>query len=432
MSTPSPSEQKALALQSGNLCAFPKCDNSLIKQGPGGESVIVGEIAHIVGDSRQGPRGRSVLTDKERDLADNLIYLCEGCHKLVDKHPRIYSVEVLRQMKRDHQGRVARFSNPAQAPLSTATKVTEEIHSTLLRVAALPTHVFAAPCAFIERQEKEVADRLKYPKGGDQLVPFILRDRKLFCFHDLSTGGGVFSAVVDARKSEPIRTLDLTADPEGRRRVMDLLNRALRRFLTIRNVGFDPVHRRYFFKVDEPGKMREQSYSTITGRNSSRKVVWQPVRKSTGEPKNHWLHLAAGLRFEELADDQWGFTIRIERHLTTDGSTPFPAEWVGRKVTRLKAKMFNDAYLAEVHFWRDFLSGGKPRFILNFGHQSCIVESNLISCPVAWPGIPEDVKAFTNQEYSDDLFSLAEFQFATGDREAKWEEAAAEDSDDDE
>ena len=94
--------------------------------------------------------------------------------------------------------------------------------------------------------------------------------------------------------------------------------------------------------------------------------------------------------------------------------------------------MFNDAYLGEVHFWRDFLSGGKPRFILNFGHQSCIVESNLISCPVAWPGIPEDVKAFTNQEYSDDLFSLAEFQFATGDREAKWEEAAAEDSDDDE
>ena len=93
------------------------------------------------------------------------------------------------------------------------------------------------------------------------------------------------------------------------------------------------MHRRYHFKVEEAGKPREQSYRTITGRSSSRNAVWQPVRKSTGEPKNHWMHLAAGLRFEQLANDQWGFAIRIERHLTTDGTTPFPAGWVGRKVT---------------------------------------------------------------------------------------------------
>jgi hypothetical protein len=83
--------------------------------------------------------------------------------------------------------------------------------------------------------------------------------------------------------------------------------------------------------------------------------------------------------------------------------------------------MFNDAYLKEVHFWRDFLSGGKPRFILNYGNQSCVVESELISCSVNWPGIPEDAQIFTNQEFSDDLFSLAEFQAATSDRDSEWE-----------
>jgi hypothetical protein len=288
-------------------------------------------------------------------------------------------------------------------------------------VAALPARVFSAPCAFVERQEREVAARLIYPGPPDEQVPFILRDRRLFCFHDLTFAQGPFSDVVDARKAEGIPILDFAADSEGRRRVIDLLNRSLRRFLAVRKVSFDPLHKRYFFCVLEPSRQREESYHTLTGRNSSRNVVWQPVRKATGEPKNHWLHLAAGLRFEQLAEDQWGFSIRIERHLTTDGSTPFPAEYVGRKVTRLKARMFNDTYLGEVHFWRDFLSGGKPRFILNYGRQSCIVDSELVSCPVKWLGIPEDTKPFTNQTFSDDLFSFGEYQAANEEREAQWE-----------
>jgi hypothetical protein len=420
-------EQKTLALLSGNLCAFPDCGASLIKTGKQGESVIVGEIAHIVGDSRQGPRGRSTLTEEDRDRADNLIYLCEACHKLVDRHPRVYSVEVLRQMKRDHETHMAKLATPS-TPTPEPPMVTETIHSTLLRLAALPARVFSAPCAFVERQEKEVAARLRYPDAPDELVPFILRDRRLFCFHDLS-GRGPFSDVVDVRKADAVPIFDFAADSEGRRRVVDLLNRSLRRFLAIRNVGFDPVHKRYFFRVPEPGTAREEHYHTLTGRSSSRNVVWQPIRKATGEPKNHWLHLAAGLRFEELAEDQWGFSIRIERHLTTDGMVPFPAEYVGRKVTRLKARMFNDAYLGEVHFWRDFLSGGKPRFILNFGPQSCIVDSDLVSCPVKWPGIPEDAKPFTNQAFTDDLFSLAEFRAAADGHEAQWELDMEDDSD---
>lgn len=414
------SEQKTLALLSGNVCAFPECGANLIRTGKSDESVIIGEIAHIVGDSRQGPRGRSHLTDTERDRADNLIYLCEACHKLVDKHPRIYSVEVLRQMKREHEARMARLTATAPKP-KEIPKMTETIHSTLLRVAALPAYVFSAPCAFVERQEREVAERLKFPLRKDELVPFILRDRQLFCFHDLSKPGSPFGEVVDMRKSDSVPILDFTADAEGRRRVVDLLNRSLRRFLGIRRIGFDPVHRRYFFRVNQQGAERDEQYRSLTGRNSSRKVVWQPIRKATGEPKNHWLHLAAGLHFEQLAENQWGFSIRIERHLTTDGSTPFPAEYVGRKVTRLKARMFNDAYLAEVNFWRDFLSEGKPRFILSFGQQSCIVESELVSSPVTWPGIPEDVKPFTNTAFSDDLFSFAEFQAATEGREELWE-----------
>lgn len=414
------SEQRAVALRSGNVCAFPDCGKSLILDGPAGESVINGEIAHIVGDSRQGPRGRSPLTAAERDRADNLIYLCEAHHKLIDRHPQIYSVAVLQQMKCDHEERIRKVTE--QKPLAAALPlVSEQIHSTLLRVVALPAAIYAAPCAFVERQEKDVFTRLVFPKAADELVPFLLRDKKLFSFHDPRIKHSPFREVVDCRRVEEIPIFDFAGDPEGRRRLTALLNSSMRRFMTLKNLGYDKVHHRYFFRVDAPGKEREYSYHTITGRNSSRMVVWQPKRRSTGEGKNHWLHLAAALNFHELAEKEWGFSIRIERHLTTNGETPFPSEYVGRKVTRLKARMFNDAYLKEVHFWRDFLSGGKPRFILNYGNQSCVVESELISCSVKWPGIPEDAQIFTNQEFSDDLFSLAEFQAATSDRDSEWE-----------
>jgi hypothetical protein len=423
-------EQKKLALASGNLCAFPGCTASLTEQSATGESIIVGEIAHIIGDSRQGPRGVSLLTDAERDLSENLIYLCERHHKVVDELSRTYSVEVLRQMKRDHESRVSKLYERPQPP-DTVALVDETIHSTLLRISALPAFVYSAPCAFAEGQEKEVSDRIKYPFASDEMVPFILRDKRLYCFHPLVDKDSPFRDVVDSRRSEPVPITDFAADDEGNRRLVNLLNRSLKRFLVMRNVGYDKLHSRYHFNITAPDQERSIEYLSLQGRRTSRNVVWQPRSKATKEPKGYWLHLAAGLRFEQLALDQWGFSIRIERHITTDGITPLAAEYVGPKVTRLKARLFNDIYLGEVHFWRDFLSNGRPRFILNFGQQSCIVESELVAAPIRWPGIPEDTKPFTNQAFSDDLFSYAEFRSALDGREVEWELDLDEEENDD-
>jgi hypothetical protein len=115
-----------------------------------------------------------------------------------------------------------------------------------------------------------------------------------------------------------------------------------------------------------------------------------------------------------MATHQWYLSIRPERHVTKDGATPYNPKYIGRKVTRLKARMFNDAYLGEVHFWRDFLANGKPRFILSFGRQSAIVETELLSLRVRWEGIPADTKQFSNQVFEDDLFTLGELQVASG------------------
>jgi hypothetical protein len=108
-------------------------------------------------------------------------------------------------------------------------------------------------------------------------------------------------------------------------------------------------------------------------------------------------------------------TLRPERHLTTDGKTPYNPLYVGRRITSLKARMFNDKYLDEVHFWRFFLSGGKPDIHLAFGRQHIMVNAELLASDVEWPGTEGDKKAFSNIRFDDDLFTFAERRHALED-----------------
>ena len=53
-------EMKALIALSGGICAFPGCGNRLVEPGNAADpAAFLGEMAHIVPDSRQGPRGDS-------------------------------------------------------------------------------------------------------------------------------------------------------------------------------------------------------------------------------------------------------------------------------------------------------------------------------------------------------------------------------------
>ena len=89
--------------RSGNRCAFPGCRKVLVEgETETDDASIVGDAAHIIAESPDGPRGISQLTAEERDKNDNLILLCKAHHKIVDDQFHTYTVEVLRQYKYDH------------------------------------------------------------------------------------------------------------------------------------------------------------------------------------------------------------------------------------------------------------------------------------------------------------------------------------------
>lgn len=89
---------KKLFALSGNQCAFPDCKATFVL--PEREESIA-EICHIEAAEPKGERYNSNQTDDERRDYKNLILLCPNHHVETDDTVK-YTVEVLKEMKRNH------------------------------------------------------------------------------------------------------------------------------------------------------------------------------------------------------------------------------------------------------------------------------------------------------------------------------------------
>lgn len=95
-------DKKLLWGKAGNRCAI--CKKLLVNIEDNDErGVIVGIEAHIVGHSEDGPRGKDPLPQAERHKYENIILLCTEHAKTIDDRSDVWTIEKLRQVKRDHE-----------------------------------------------------------------------------------------------------------------------------------------------------------------------------------------------------------------------------------------------------------------------------------------------------------------------------------------
>jgi len=94
-----------LALRASYLCSY--CKRSTV--GPSDEGpdavTMTGVAAHICA-AAPGPGARRydpAMTPEQRSHIDNGIWLCASCSVLIDRDQERFSVEALRQMRRDHE-----------------------------------------------------------------------------------------------------------------------------------------------------------------------------------------------------------------------------------------------------------------------------------------------------------------------------------------
>jgi hypothetical protein len=388
-----------------------------------GDPTVISEIAHIVAQKPDGPRGEHPLPLDQRDRYDNLVLLCEEHHDIVDQNEHVYTVEVLKQMKLDHEQLIEKATLEAveqrrtDRTIEPQDYVTEVMHSTFLPVTTMPKYIYKVSCEYSDRDEKLVQQKINFNKSSKEMYPFVIRAGWIYCFNNLEKPNNAFSELIEGEIVEREEVADWLNDPDDERRLQDLLNRALNKLTGRKGLNFDRAHKRYFFTQKVEGQAHKVSYKTMNTEDDERSVVWQPITKKTGLPKDYWLHRAAQLRFHRVAENSWCLSIRPGLHVSSDGAAPYPSDKIGKRVNKKMARRFNYEFLSEVHFWRDFLSEGKSPFILLFGDQSIHVESTLLQTNITWPGIPEEfAMPFTNANYLTDMFTQLELDdLARGD-----------------
>lgn len=92
---------KRLYATSGNTCSFPVCKEVLVDK----NGVHIGEIAHIEAEKPGGARYNSNQSGTERFGYENLILVCPNHHTLIDKDSYKYSVNVLKEIKANHESK---------------------------------------------------------------------------------------------------------------------------------------------------------------------------------------------------------------------------------------------------------------------------------------------------------------------------------------
>ena len=89
-----------LAKRVGYICSNPKCRCHTV--GPNTEkdkATIIGVAAHITAASPNGPRYDDSLRPDERKDIENGIWLCTNCSTLIDKDPKDFPKEILKEWK---------------------------------------------------------------------------------------------------------------------------------------------------------------------------------------------------------------------------------------------------------------------------------------------------------------------------------------------
>lgn len=98
--------KKTLCERVNGKCSNPSCGKETL--GPHSNSqkrISIGQAAHITAASEGGPRYDPYMTPEERKSIDNGIWLCDSCAKLIDSDEELYTVEMLKEWKKEAEAK---------------------------------------------------------------------------------------------------------------------------------------------------------------------------------------------------------------------------------------------------------------------------------------------------------------------------------------
>jgi len=166
--------KRLLLARSGGYCQNPECNSDLYPHFEDGTITNVEELAHIIAQKEDGPRGENAKPLSNRDEYDNIILLCPTCHSKIDKNPDKYSVETLHKWKGEHEEKIkSNFHVPVYNKRS-------DLRPVILKILAENNSIFnqyGPQSEFAMNSTQSEASKMWGTKSIETLIP---NNRKIF------------------------------------------------------------------------------------------------------------------------------------------------------------------------------------------------------------------------------------------------------------
>jgi hypothetical protein len=238
-----------------------------------------------------------------------------------------------------------------------ADRVQELVVSNLLEIKTLPTTIWSG--ATPHEKPEEVWKTV--PDAGI----FILRERRLWTFVDLSRSEEVLRQAVDIATVQPTSPETWIGDDDKLRWLMALLNGALKNRLGRVGIRKD-IKGRFYFKANTDGTARKW---TNPG-DREREVA---AKKLSADGKSHfYVHAAAYIKCEKLGDR---FFVKIEPTytFTEDGDSPLSPKATGKLSIQWSGLQRNDTIIRNLLFWAKIIAKGQKEFGIYTGGEEIVI-----------------------------------------------------------
>lgn len=134
-----------LYVQAGGRCEFDGCNKYLMRHPLTHKPINLGQMAHIVAFSDDGPRGDADDRPVDINNAENLMLLCHQCHKLIDDHPEEYSRETLLNYKKAHKERIVWLTAASPDRQTSVVVLKSKIGGQTVKLSAAEIHEAVSP-----------------------------------------------------------------------------------------------------------------------------------------------------------------------------------------------------------------------------------------------------------------------------------------------
>lgn len=248
----------------------------------------------------------------------------------------------------------------------------------LLQVLSIPEYIwFAESDCVTGAQVLDRATPAMPPPFG------LKRSTELFTFADLSDTASSLRPSIEISSIRAERTGELLSTREGRRNVVELLNRSLYRFLESRLLLVDIYRKRCYFGRTEEGA-RVITYQA-SFRQATRTLT-KPVISKRTEKILYWQHESLSFQFQDYRNE-WALCILPGYVFTKDGRYELlHYSKVGALATRKAARDFNLQVYNDLVFWTWVLAEGKDSFEIDLGDTRTLsARGLLLSCEIASP-----------------------------------------------